>query len=267
MFAEVRYIVQYENFRVETNDRIALVTICRPKALNALSSAVLAELESLVDALESSREADVVIVTGEGKAFVAGADITEMRDLDPRAARSFSALGSRVFTKLERMEMPVIAAVNGFALGGGCELALACDIRVASSLAKFGQPEASLGITPGFSGTQRLPRVVGASKAKELLFTGQTIDAVEALRIGLVSQVVEPEELMPACVELARKIAKNAPRAVAYCKAAVNGGLDMTGERGMLLERDLFALCFATADQREGMSAFLERRAPAYAGR
>ena len=259
--------MEYEFFRVSVEERIALVTISRPKVLNALSPAVLRELDIVLDEIGASERVDVMVITGEGKAFVAGADIGEMRELGPEGARTFSAIGSAVLRRLELIEIPVIAAVNGFALGGGCELALACDIRIASSEAKFGQPETTLGITPGFSGTQRLPRIVGVSKAKELIFTGRTIDAMEALRIGLVSKIVAPEELLSFCMELARTIAGNAPRAVAHCKAAINRGLDAGAEGGMALERELFALCFATADQREGMDAFIEKRRPVYTGR
>jgi enoyl-CoA hydratase len=259
--------VKYEFFALDISERIAIVKIERPKSLNALSIAVLEELDSIVEYMASSGEAAVAIFTGEGKAFAAGADIGEMASLGVEEARNYSTFGSHVFRRLESLEIPTIAAVNGYALGGGCELALACDIRIAGDKAKFGQPETSLGITPGFSGTQRLPRVVGASKAKELIFSGDTVSAEEALRIGLVSRVVAQEELIPTCVELARKIAKNAPRAVAYCKAAIDGGLDAGAECGMALERNLFALCFATADQKEGMRAFLEKRNPSYVGR
>ena len=230
--------MQYTNFIVEIEDRIALVKVNRPQSLNALSSALLKEFDLLLDELAIS--ADVLVLTGEGRAFVAGADIAEMRDLDAEGGRAFSTLGSRVFRKLELLDLPVIAAVNGFALGGGCELAMACDIRIASDKAKFGQPEVSLGITPGFSGTQRLPRLVGASKAKELVFTGETIKADEALRIGLVSRVVTPEELIPACMELAKKIRKNARRAVAYAKAAIGRGVETDIDSGIAMEGVLF---------------------------
>jgi len=258
--------MSYENFIVSVEDGIATVTINRPQALNALSMAVLRELDAVLDELESSQAA-VVILTGEGKAFVAGADIAEMRGLDADGGRAFGMLGSKAFRRLETLRLPVIAAVNGFALGGGCELAMACDIRIASDKAKFGQPEAGLGIIPGFSGTQRLPRIVGASKAKELIFTGDMIKADEALAIGLVSKVVAPEDLMPACRELAKKIAKNATLAVAYAKAAINYGLETDIETGMAMEQSLFGLCFATDDQKEGMGAFVEKRSPAFSGK
>ncbi|MBL8966525.1 MAG: enoyl-CoA hydratase/isomerase family protein [Spirochaetaceae bacterium] len=259
--------MQYQNLILEITDRIALVRFNRPEALNALNSATLREFDALLDELALSGAADALVITGEGRAFVAGADIAEMRGLDAAAGRAFGALGSRVFRKLELLELPVIAAVNGFALGGGCELAMACDIRLASDKAKFGQPEVTLGITPGFSGTQRLPRIVGASKAKELIFTGEMIKADEALRVGLVSRVTAAEELLPAALELAKKIAKNARRAVAYSKAAVDRGLETDIDTGIALEADLFGLCFATGDQKEGMTAFLEKRAPAFTGK
>ncbi len=256
----------YEYFLLDIQDRIALVKINRPEALNALSSKVLCEFESLIDRLASSREVDVLVLTGEGRAFVAGADIAEMRGLSAAEGRSFGLLGARVFRKLELLDMPVIAAVNGFALGGGLELALACDIRLASDKAKFGQPEVTLGITPGFSGTQRLSRLIGPARAKELIFTGDMIKAEDALAIGLVSRVLPAEELLPAALELARKIAKNARRAVAYAKTAINRGYETDLETGIAIEADLFGLCFATSDQKEGMTAFLEKRPAVFKG-
>lgn len=256
----------YKNFIVDMEDGVALVRINRPEALNALTTELLLELDTVIDAVEAS-DASVVILTGVGKAFVAGADIAEMKDLGPEAGRDFGALGSRIFRRLEQLRLPVIAAVNGYALGGGCELAMACDIRIASDKAKFGQPEVGLGIIPGFSGTQRLPRLVGVSKAKELIFTGDVLSAAEALTIGLVSRVVVPETLLPTCRELAARIRKNAPLAVRYAKAAIEGGLDSTVDTGMALERDLFGLCFATSDQKEGMAALLEKRAAVFSGK
>lgn len=256
---------RYEHFRVEIRDRIALVKVDRPQALNALSTAVLKEAHRVLDDLQE--EVDVIVLTGEGRAFVAGADIEEMRSLSAEEGRRFGQLGAQLFRRIERMPQPVVAAVNGFALGGGCELAMACDIRVASEKAKFGQPEVTLGIIPGFSGTQRLPRIVGAAKAKELILTGALIDAAEALRIGLVSRVVPGEELLPACMDLARQIARNAQTAVRYGKAAINAGAGTDLETGIALEQDLFGLCFATEDQREGMTAFLEKRRPGFRGR
>ncbi len=256
----------YSYFTITTEDRVSVVTIRRPEALNALSGAVLRELDAVVGELERLEESDAVILTGEGKAFVAGADVAEMRGLSAEEGRAFGEYGSRVLRRLELLGKPVIAAVNGFALGGGCELAMACDIRVASDKAKFGQPEVGLGITPGFSGTQRLPRLVGIAKAKELIYTGEMIKADEALAIGLVSKVVPADELMAACMELARRIVKNAPRAVALSKAAINRGVETDLETGMAIEQGLFGLCFATADQKEGMGAFVEKRSPAFTG-
>ena len=254
----------FDHFVVDLDGRIALVKVARPQSLNALSSALLREADALLDVLQEA--ADVIVLTGEGRAFVAGADIEEMRSLSPEQGRRFGELGARLFRRIERMPQPVIAAVNGFALGGGCELAMACDIRIASEKAKFGQPEVTLGIIPDFSGTQRLPRIVGAAKAKELILTGTVIDAAEALRIGLVSRVVPAEELLPACLDLARQIARNAQVAVRYGKTAINAGLGTDLETGIALEQDLFGLCFATGDQKEGMSAFLEKRRPVFEG-
>src|SRR5208283_363882 len=210
----------------------------------------------------------VVIVTGSGeKAFVAGADIAQMAPMSAIEGRNWGKLAQAVFNKLENLPQPVIAAVNGFALGGGCELAMACDIRIASEKAKFGQPEVTLGIIPGFAGTQRLPRLVGKGRAKELLFSGGMIDAAEAHRIGLANKVVAPEELIAAAREMAGIIMSRGPVAVRLCKAAVNEGLDMDLESGMAYEAEVFGLCFATADQKEGMSAFLGKRKANFVGK
>jgi len=203
----------------------------------------------------------VVIVTGSGdKAFVAGADISDMQALDAIDGKAFGRLGHEVMDAVATVAQPVIAAVNGFALGGGCELAIACDIRYASQNAKFGLPEVKLGVIPGFGGTQRLPRLIGKGLASELLFSGNLIDAEEARRIGLVNRVVTQEDLLPACIELAANIAARGPVAVRMCKESVSNGLEMDLKRGCAYERELFALCFATADQKEGMAAFLEKR-------
>ena len=200
-------------------------------------------------------------MTGAGeKAFVAGADITEMKDLNTMEGRKFSILGNKVFRRLENLEKPVIAAVNGFALGGGCELAMACDIRLASEKAKFGQPETGLGITPGFGGTQRLPRLVGTGMAKELIYTGKIIKADEALRIGLVNRVVEVDKLMEEAKNLAETIAANAPIAVKLSKTAINRGVQCDIDTALMYEAEAFGECFSTADQKEGMTAFVERR-------
>lgn len=253
-----------ENLLIEKSEGITTVKINRPKALNALNSDVLTELSSVFDELAMDDETKVVIITGEGKAFVAGADIGQMSSMTADEGKKFGQKGMATFRKLELMEKPVIAAINGFALGGGMELSMACDIRIASSKAKFGQPEVTLGITPGFAGTQRLPRIVGISKAKELIFTGGMIDAEEALKLGLVSKVVEPEQLMEVSMDMARKISGNGMLAVGYAKSAINRGIETDIETGMAIEGDLFGLCFATEDQKEGMDAFLNKRKPEF---
>lgn len=245
---------------LKKENEAAVLTISRPEALNALNGEMLDELDRVLDEAAADKEIKALIITGEGRSFVAGADIAVQSVFDVEAGRAWGRKGSAVFRKLEQMEIPTIAAVNGFALGGGCELALACDMIVASRKAKFGQPEVGLGITPGFSGTQRLPRKIGIAKAKELIFTGGMIDGTEAERIGLANKVVEPEELMDAAFELAGKIVKNAPIAVKYAKACIDRGLDTGLEIGISIENEFFAMCYATEDQKEGMTAFLEKR-------
>lgn len=258
----------YENVLLEKEDRIAILSINRPKALNALNNDTLVEIDKAVDEIKADDSIDVVIVTGAGdKAFVAGADIAFMQNLTAMEARAFGALGQAAFRKLEAMEKPSIAAVNGFALGGGCELAMACDFRIASTSAKFGQPEVGLGITPGFGGTQRLPRLVGPGMAKQMLYTADIIDANEALRIGLVNSVVAPEELMDFVKKIAKRIYSKAPVAVRLSKAAANEGLQVDIDRSMTIEADAFGLCFATTDQKEGMGAFVEKRKPQFTGK
>lgn len=243
---------------------VGIITINRPQALNALNSQVLSELGAAIDAVDPSK-VRCLILTGAGeKAFVAGADIAEMANLNEEEGYRFGALGARVFRNIEILGIPVIAAVNGFALGGGCELAMACDIRIASNKAKFGQPEVGLGITPGFSGTYRLAKLVGQGYAKEMIYTGKAIRADEALRIGLVNAVYEPEELMPKAVEMAQKIAENAPLAIRYAKQCINDSYDLVAEDAMELESRNFGKCFATQDQKEGMAAFLEKRKPVF---
>ena len=246
--------------RYEKQDNIGIITINRPEALNALNSAVFDELEPLVGEIERDATLAALIITGEGRSFVAGADIGEQCPMDLEAGRKWARRGSSVFRRLEKLEIPTIAAVNGFALGGGCELALTCDIILASEKAKFGQPEVGLGITPGFSGTQRLPRRVGIGKAKELIFSGKMIKADEAKTIGLVNEVYAPEALMDAALEMARSFTKNAPIAVKYAKACIDRGMQMDLDDGIALENEMFAMCYATADQKEGMTAFLEKR-------
>jgi enoyl-CoA hydratase len=259
----------FETIHVEVDGALAVVTVAREAALNALSSQVISELTSVCGELEISTDVRVVIVTGAGdKAFVAGADIAEMRELTPLQAQAFSEMGGTLAHAIETSEKPWIAAVNGFALGGGCELALACDFVHASERAKFGQPEVKLGIIPGFGGTQRLARRVGIAKAKELCMTGDTIDAAEALRIGLADAVWPHGELTARVKELAARIVANGPLAVAEVKRLVQLGQSTTLEHAIALEQRSFGLLFGTADQREGMSAFLAkpRRAPQFKG-
>lgn len=250
--------------KTEKRKDIKILRISKPEVLNALDSEVLSELEEAVDAIIKDETIRALIITGEGRSFVAGADIAAQSVLDMQGGRTWGQKGSAIFRKIELLEIPTIAAVNGFALGGGCELALSCDLIVASEKAKFGQPEVGLGITPGFSGTQRLPRRVGAGKAKELIFTGEIIRAQEAEKIGLVNRTVSQEKLMEECLALAEKIIKNGPVAVRYSKAAINRGLDVDLDTGIRIENELFAMCFATKDQKEGMTAFLEKRNAAF---
>ena len=250
--------------QIMEEEHVATLTINRPKALNALNSEVLAELDAAIDALDLS-EVRCLIITGAGeKSFVAGADIGEMSSLSKAEGEAFGRKGNDVFRKIETLPVPVIAAVNGFALGGGNELAMSCDIRICSENAVFGQPETGLGITPGFGGTQRLARLVSPGYAKQLLYTAKNIKADEALRIGLVNAVYPVGELMPAAKKMAGAIAANAPVAVRACKAAVNEGLEMPMDQALELEERLFGSCFETADQIEGMRAFLakEKHAP-----
>lgn len=251
--------MEFKNIVFQKEDKIAIITINRPKALNALNSETLIELDLAIDEISKDDEIYALILTGEGKAFVAGADITEMKDLDVMGGRKFGILGNKIFRKLETLEKPVIAAVNGFALGGGCELSMACDIRIASSRAKFGQPEVGLGITPGFGGTQRLARLIGTGMAKQLIYTGDIINAEEALRIGLVNKVVEPEQLLEEVKLLAKKIVNNAPIAVKLSKTAINRGMQMDIDTALMYEAEIFGECFSTVDQKNGMIAFLEK--------
>ena len=254
----------YENLLLKREGNIGILSINRPDELNALNSKVLEELDRAIDSISMDEEIYVLIIIGEGRAFVAGADISEMKDKNSMEARYFAEKGLSVFRKIELMEKPVIAAVNGFALGGGCELAMCCDIRIASDKAKFGQPEVGLGITPGFGGTQRLSRLVGIGIAKELIFTAKIIRSDEAMRIGLVNEVVPASELMEAALKLANDIASKGQLAIRYAKSAINRGIETDIETGMEIEKDLFALCFATEDQKEAMTAFLEKRDAEY---
>jgi enoyl-CoA hydratase len=245
---------------------VSILTINRPDKLNALSQEVLGDLSTTVEELSRDDDARAAVITGTGKAFVAGADIAAMRDMDEAQARGFGALGHGVFSTIEHLRIPVIAAVNGFALGGGCELALACDFIYASTKAKFGQPEVNLGIIPGFGGTQRLPRRVGVAMARELIYSGKMIDAQEALRIGLANALFEPEALLEAATKAAAEIATKGPLAIAASKRLIRDGIDIPLPQANKLERDAFGEGFGTADQTEGMTAFLEKRAPAFTG-
>jgi enoyl-CoA hydratase len=256
--------MSYQNILLEKKGKVAILKINRPNALNALNTATIVELEKGIKELDEDQEIKVIILTGEGKAFVAGADIAEMKDMTALQAREFSKLGQKVFASLENLEKPVIAAVNGFALGGGCELALACDFRIASDKAKLGQPEVNLGVIPGFAGTQRLSRIVGTAIAKELIFTGDMIDAQIAFSIGLVNKVFPAEELMPKVMEIAEKIASKGPIAVKLAKTAINKGIETDLATGSSYEMEAFGICFSTGEPKEGMGAFLEKRKPSW---
>ena len=259
--------MQFNNLLFTEDGAIATVTVNRPKALNALNQETLEELLGCFQKLAENEAIRVVIITGSGeKAFIAGADIAFMEKLSPLAARCFAMLGQQVLSTIENLPQPVIAAVNGFALGGGCELALACDIRLASENARFGQPEVNLGVLPGFAGTQRLPRLIGRGRANELLFTGDIIDAQEAARIGLVNRIVPQAQLLASCREMAERIASRGPVAVRLCKEAVNTGVEIDLARACQYEVDQFALCFASDEQKEGMRAFLEKRPAKFQG-
>lgn len=244
---------------VEKRGHTAVLTINRPEALNALNSQVLSDLSHAVSECDSDEDIYVLIITGAGKSFVAGADIGEMKDYTSVSGKAFSEFGNSVFLQIEQLRKPVIAAVNGYALGGGCELALSCDIRLAGEKARFGQPETGLGITPGFGGTQRLPRVVGMSMAKELIFTCRQIKADEAEKIGLVSRVVPQDELMDEAMGLAESISANAQIAVRQAKSAINRGMQCDIATGLAYETEAFGLCFATEDQKDAMTAFMDK--------
>ena len=260
--------MQFENLIYEKEHSTVIITVNRPKALNALNRDTLEEIVACFGELEKDDQLAAVIITGSGdKAFIAGADISYMHEFDALEGRALGRLGHDAMEAVENFSRPVIAAINGFALGGGCELALACDIRIAGENAKFGQPEVNLGVAPGFGGTQRLPRLIGKGYANELLFTGKIIDAREADRIGLVNRVVSPETLMQECKDIAGEIAKKGPVAVRMCKELVNSGMEMDLRRACQREIDIFGLCFSSEDQKEGMNAFLEKRAPQFKGK
>ncbi|MCU0284795.1 MAG: enoyl-CoA hydratase-related protein [Acidobacteria bacterium] len=253
--------MQYEILKLNIEESIAVVTISRPQALNALNTRFFQEMDQMIEEIRGHNEVHVMVITGEGKAFVAGADIAEMVDMNSNQASEFSKVGQNTFRSLELLEIPVIAAINGFALGGGCELTQACDIRIASSKAKFGQPEVNLGLIPGYAGTQRLPRLVGLGNALRLLLTGDMISAEEALRIGLVQQVVEPDQLMNVVMELAKKIASKGPKAVRLAKRVTRRGVLIDFDEACAVEAKEFGTPFGN-EGREGMRAFLEKREP-----
>ncbi len=258
----------YENLLYEKKDQIGYITFNRPKVLNALNRKTMEELGDLLAGARDDPEVRALILTGAGeKAFVAGADINELAQRTPVDGKELSLFGQGVLHMLETMGKPSIAAINGYALGGGCEVALACTIRLASKTAKLGQPEVKLGIIPGYGGSQRLARLCGKGAAHELILTGEMVSADEALRIGLVNHLVEPAELIPAAEALAKKIIANAPLAVRFAMEAVEHGTEMPQEEGLFLEATLFGLCCATQDMREGTRAFLEKRAAQFKGK
>ena len=259
IFINLIFHINSEFIKYQEDGEISIITIDRPKALNALNSQVLDELEQTLENIDTTKT-KALIITGSGeKSFVAGADISEMSTLSKKEAEDFSTKGNNVFRKLEILDIPVIAAVNGFALGGGCELSMSCDIRICSENAIFGQPEVGLGITPGFGGTQRLARIVGIGMAKQMIFTGENIKAEEALRIGLVNAVYPKNELLNEAKKLALSIAKNSNNAVKLSKKAINEGLQVDIENGIKIEEKLFGECFENDDQKERMKNFLER--------
>lgn len=258
---------EYRNLEFSQHNGIGVLTIARPQVLNALDLTTLEELQDFIAKISISKTVKVLIITGSGeRAFIAGADINSMKNMTALEARAWAKFGQSVFNALEELPQPVIAAINGVALGGGCELAMSCDIRIAVDQAKFGQPEVALGVIPGFGGTQRLARLVGRGVAKEMLLTGASISAQEAYRIGLVNKVVPVNELLPAAEELAHKIVAQGAIAVSLCKAAVNRGLDMDLASGQAYEAELFGLCFATADQKIGMNAFVKKTKAEFVG-
>lgn len=257
----------FKNLICEDIGNVFFIKINREKYLNALNEEVLMELSEAMDMLNNNEKSYVGVIIGQGRAFVAGADIASMKNMNFEQARKFSKMGNEIFRKIEECEKPIIAAVNGFCLGGGLELAMSCDIRIASKKAKFGQVEANLGILPGFGGSQRLSRIVGIGKAKELIYTADMIDADKAYEINLVNKVVEDANLLDECLEMAQKIASKGQLAIRYAKCALNKGYETDIETGINIESNLFGLCFASEDQKEGMSAFLEKRDAKFKGR
>jgi enoyl-CoA hydratase len=252
---------------LEVADRIATLTVNRPDKLNALNDATIAELGNAIDQIRVDDSIGGALLTGAGRAFVAGADISELSSQTPVLAKARARAGQDVFRRFETCPKPVIAVVNGFALGGGCELAMACHVRIASDAAKFGQPESKLGLLPGYGGSQRLPRLIGKGRATQLLLTGEMIDAAEAYRIGLVNKVVPADQLMTEARAMLKTILSNGPLALALCIEAIDRGLQMSLEEGLILEANHFGLLAATEDMREGTRAFMEKRAPAFKGK
>lgn len=250
---------------IEEKETHTKLTLNNPP-VNAICTELLEELDEKLDSIKDN-DSRAIIITGEGKSFVAGADISEMKDMSPEEAEEFSEKGHRIFTKLENFPKPVIAAINGFALGGGLEIALSCDILIASKKAKFGQPEVGLGLIPGFGGTQRLTRTVGPKKAKELIFTADRIDAKDAYEIGLVNNVVKPDDLMSECENIADKISKNAPLAIQHAKKAINEGSDIKIDEALEIEAEEFKECFKTEDVKEGLNAFINKEEPEFKGK
>lgn len=254
--------MEFKILKLDITNKIALVTINRPQALNALNSEFFDEMDEMISHISANKEVRAMIITGEGKAFAAGADISEMSNMSSEQGTAFSKKGQAVFYRFGKMEIPVIAAVNGFALGGGCELAMSCDIRIASTFAKFGQPEVNLGLIPGYAGTQRLPRFIGLSNALYLLMTADVINAEEAYRLGLVQKVVEPEKLIEEAINVANKIASKGKIAIKMIKEVAIKGSMLDFNSASELEAKEFGKLFGTIETNEGMSAFLEKRKP-----
>lgn len=259
--------MKYKNIIVEKKDSLGFIKINRPKVLNALNPETIKEIIDAITELENNKKIKVAIITGEGKAFIAGADISAMANMTPLEAKEFAELGHNMLNRIENSRLPFIAMVNGYALGGGCETMMACDIVIASRNAKIGQPEINLGIHPGFGGTQRLPRLVGRIKAKELLLTGRNINAEEAQKIGLVNMVVDNDKLLEETEKIANEIAGKSTVQTSFIKALVNKGLNVDLNTGNSLEISYFSSSFATQDQKEGMKAFLEKRKPKFKGK
>ena len=256
----------YQHLSVSVQDRIATLTVNRPDKLNALNATLIGELGAAIDEMQARNDVAGIILTGAGRAFVAGADIAELTGISALEGKRLARRGQEIFRRFEISPKPTVAAVNGFALGGGCELAMACQIRIASDAAKFGQPEVKLGVIPGYGGTQRLPRLVGRGRALQLLLTGEMIDAQEAYRIGLVNRVVAPDQLMPAATAMIQQMLMNAPLGIAACIDVLDRGLEMPLDDALALEATQFGVLIATSDTAEGTKAFLEKRPPRFSG-